>query len=256
MALRTLQAVVADSYNKESTDPMLAGDLIGYSGDTALGTTVNPPCVVRADRFVTRWQTRASIIGVVSDDALGTNPAGETPYMINNDPAGSNFVNGSVFQSYTAGFYVGVKRAIGDFKDESIDVVTNLTAGVPVYGQRGVSVYTTPSTKFITDRMGLVYASSATADAAGWYSQVLGGTTTLPQPGDILTVGSSNQAASVGNTNYTGTPLAPTNVSATNLTNNRGLLISAGSQSFTTVPYIGRVDYYDSGAGLLYYTLI
>jgi hypothetical protein len=160
--------------------------------------------------------------------------------MINNDPAGSNFVNASTgaFQSYVAGYYVGVKRAISDFKDESIDVVTNLTAGIPTYPERGVSVYTTPSSQFITDRFALLTASSATADAGAAWS---------PAPGDLVTWGATNgQAAST----------QPASASAaTSSTYNGGLLVKdAGNTSYSNP--IGRVDYYDSGAGLLYWTLI
>jgi len=257
MALRTLQAVVATNYSKLSTDPILAGDIVAFALSSN-GTTVNPACMFRADRYnsvsgvistpvsqtaITAAQ-RGLIVGVSADDALGTNPAGETPTMINNDPAGSNFVNGSTFQSYTAGFYVGVKRAIADFKDESVDVVTNLTAGIPTYSSRGVSVYTTPSTQFVTDRFALVTATS-TNDQANWT-----GTTALasaPSPGDLLTIGSSNGNATAAN------PYAGTVSPATSTSNNRGLLVSASTVS---VPIVGRVDFYDSGAGLLYWTLL
>jgi hypothetical protein len=255
MALRTLQSVVATNYSKLSTDPILAGDIVAFSGASS-ATTVNPACVLRADRYnsvgaysgpvqTISAALRALIVGVSADDALGTNPAGETPTMINNDPAGSNFVNGSTFQSYTAGFYVGVKRAIGDFKDESVDVVTNLTAGIPLYSSRGVSVYTTPSTQFVTDRFALVTAvTGASNDTTNW-----AGTTgsTSPAPGDLLAVGSSNGNATAAN------PYAGTVSPATSTSNNRGLLVSASTVS---VPVVGRVDFYDSGAGLLYWTLL
>jgi hypothetical protein len=180
--------------------------------------------------------------------------------MINNDPVGSNFVNGSIFQTYTCGFYSGLKRAIGDFKDESIDVVTNLTAGIPTYAQRGVSVYTTPSTQFVTDRFALVTAASASSDSNGWT-----GTTgsTSPTPGDLLSIGSSNGNGS-STVPYTGTQSAPTVTTCSASTNNKGLLVSAGSvgtiygsaTSIANIPIVGKVDYYDSGAGLLYWTLV
>lgn len=234
MALRALNSVVAANYNKLSAAPMLAGDIVMYDTSDA---TQNPTCVKRAVRSASNL-VRASVIGVCADDALGTNPVGETPTMINNDPAGSNFVNGAAFQSYTAGFYVGVKRAIGDFKDESIDVVTNLTLGVPTYAQRGVSVYTTPSSQFVTDRFALLTASSNVADAgAAW----------APVPGDLVTWGGTNsQAASTQ-------PVTPS--AATSSTYNGGLLVKDSGNTSNSNP-IGRVDYYDSGAGLLYWTLI
>ncbi len=262
MALRALNSVVAANYSKLSIDPVLAGDIVTFS-NSGNGTAVNPACVFRADRhnasaagFSGAVQTitnllRGLIVGVCADDAVGNNPAGETPTMINNDPAGSNFVNGSAFQSYTNGFYVGVKRAIADFKDESVDVVTNLTAGIPTYSSRGVSVYTTPSSQFVTDRFALLTAQNAGNDAASWT-----GTTgsTAPAPGDLLTVGSSNGTAVSVAAAYASTALQPTVTGATTATNNRGLLVSAST--LNAVPVIGRVDFYDSGAGLLYWTLI
>jgi hypothetical protein len=260
MALRALNSVVATNYAKLSTDPVLAGDFVVFSSNSN-ATSVNPAGVFRADRYnsvsgvistpvsqtAISAAQRGFLVGVSADDAVGTNPAGETPTMINNDPAGSNFLNGSVFQSYTAGFYVGAKRAISDFKDESVDVVTNLTAGIPLYSQRGVSVYTTPSSQFVTDRFVLTTAQTGNSNDTGSWTGTTG--STAPAPGDLLTIGSSNGNATVASP-YAGT-VAPTSASAT--TNNRGLLVSASTVS---VPIVGRVDFYDSGAGLLYWTLL
>lgn len=260
MALRTLQAVVANNYYNLTMDPVLAGDIVAFNL-SATSLAINPACVSRAARINANASPttdppgvgfRGQVVGVCGDDALGVNPAGETPYMINNDPAGSNFVNGSAFQSYAAGFYLGPKRAIGDFKDESISVITNLTQQIPVYDGRPVTVYTTPSTQFVTDRFALLTAQSNTIDAVNWTGST-GGTT--PQPGDLLTVGSNNS----GNNLNTGYPAAPTSSTATTGTNNAGLLVSYGSSltGFSTyVPIVGQVNYFDSGAGLLYWTLL
>jgi len=261
MALRTLNSVVAANYAKLSSDPVLAGDIVTFNLSSN-STSVNPSSVCRAARnngtsastsiVPSIVASRGQIVGVCADDALGTNPSGETPTMINNDPAGSNFLNGSTFQSFTAGFYVGAKRAISDFKDESIDVVTNLTAGIPTYSQRGVSVYSTPSSQFVTDRFALLTAAASNVDNANWTNTV--GTSGAPQPGDLLTVGGNqgtNGLTASANSNY---PTAPTATNASASTNNAGLLVSAGA--LTTVPIVGRVDYYDSGAGLLYWTLL
>jgi len=232
MALRALNSVVAANYNKLSSDPILAGDILAYR---ITDTNLNPPVVMRASRNSSLSgaqnalggtnNTRAYIVGVAADDALGTNPNGESPTMINNDPAGSNFVNASTgaFQSYTAGFYVGAKRAIGDFKDEGISVVTNLTASIPTYEQRGVSVYTTPSSQFVTDRFQLKSTSGVNADA---------GSAWTPTQGDLVTV-----SADAVNGTLSGT------------------LVKLSTPG-TDGPAIGRVDYYDSGAGLLYWTLL
>jgi hypothetical protein len=48
--------------------------------------------------------------------------------------------------------------------------------------------------------------------------------------------------------------LTPTVTQAAAGSNNRGLLVSASTAN--AVPIVGRVDFYDSGAGLLYWTLI
>lgn len=265
MALRALNSVVAANYSKQSSDPVLAGDIVAFNYGSANNAGVNPALVARACRGNTNNTAstapvgvflRGQIIGVCADDAVGTNPAGETPTMINNDPAGSNFVNGSTFQSYTAGFYVGVKRAITDFKDESIDVVTNLTAGIPTYSQRGVTVYNTPGSQFVTDRFGLLTATASNAgtDTASWAGST---GSTSPSSGDLLTVGANNATAN----SYASTPTAPTVTTATTSTNNAGLLVSVGVYTAAAavsnyIPIVGRVDYYDSGAGLLYWTLL
>ena len=273
MALRTLQAVVANNFYNLTADPVLAGDIVAFNiNATAGGALVNPACVARAARINSASGsavsytsdppgvvTRGQIVGVCGDDALGINPSGETPFMINNDPAGSNFVNGNVFQTYTAGFYVGPKRAIGDFKDESIAIVSNLTQQIPIYDGRPVTVYTTPSTQFVTDRFANLTAQNMTVDAANWTGST---GSTVPSPGDLLTVGANQSSAATANVNAnlnTNYPAAPTFTSATNGTNNAGLLVSVGSLSAgigTAVPVVGRVDYYDSGAGLLYWTLL
>jgi hypothetical protein len=262
MALRTLQAVVATNYSKLSTDPILAGDIVAFNAGNTNAPGVNPAPVARATTKASNTTgpitiaNRGQVLGVAADDALGTNPAGETPTMINNDPAGSNFVNGSTFQSYTAGFYVGAKRAIADLKDESVDVVTNLTAGIPTYSSRGVTVYTTPSTQFVSDRFALLSTNVTlgSADTSTWYN-ITTAQVAAPQAGDLLTVGCNNAT----NNSYASSPSAPTATGATVSTNNAGLLVSACSSAATLgtgVVIVGRVDFYDSGAGLLYWTLL
>lgn len=260
MALRALNSVIAANYAKQSSDPVLAGDIVAINYGSSNAPGVNPALVARASSLAADTtgpvgvKYRAQIVGVAADDALGTNPAGETPSMINNDPAGSNFINGSTFQSYTAGFYVGVKRAISDFKDESIDLVTNLTAGIPTYSQRGVTVYNTPGSQFVTDRFLYNISVNSTfgnADQTTWYN--MGTQNGNPQPGDILSVGRNNATAN----SYASVPTSNTAASAS--TNNAGYLVSACSSNATqsaAAPIVGRVDFYDSGAGLLYWTLL
>jgi len=97
----------------------------------------------------------------------------------------------------------------------------------------------------------LLTAQNAGNDQTNWT-----GTTgsTAPAPGDLLTVGASNGNATSVATGYTNTPVQPTVTTAASTTNNRGLLVSAATAN--AVPIVGRVDFYDSGAGLLYWTLI
>jgi hypothetical protein len=229
MALRALNSVVAANYNKQTADPVLAGDLVTLISSATVNT--NPACIKRAVRNTET--VRYMILGVCADDSLGQNPNGETPTMINNDPVGSNFVNGNNFQTYTNGFYVGVKRAISDYKDEGISVVTNLTQGVPTFEQRTITVYTTPSSQFVTDRFALLTGGASSDSALATFNA-----------GDPLTVGYNN-----GST----VPVQPTVTTAGTGTNNAGLLIKWDG---TNGPCVGRVDYYDSGAGLLYWTLV
>lgn len=240
MALRALNSVVAANYNKLSADPVLAGDIVAFSS-TSGSSGQNPGCVARAVRSASGL-VRGYALGVCADDALGTNPYGEVPTMINNDAVGSNFVNGSTFQSYTTGFYVGAKRAIGDFKDESVDVVTNLTAGVPTLSMRGVTVYTTPSSQFVTDRFALAIANASTTDQGGAWT---------PATGDLVTWGSANaQTPSSANVSQT-----PNTAAYSASSYNAGLLVKDASDTTKSNP-VGRVDFYDSGAGLLYWTLL
>lgn len=210
MALRALNTVVVANYNKLVADSVLAGDLVGLSGTTG-ATSVNPVCVSRVTRDAST--VRASVWGVAGDDGSTT----ETPTMISNDPVGSNFLNNG-FLTYTNGFYVGAKRTIGEFRDESISTVTNLTESPLTVSRRGMSVHVTPGSQFITDRFALLSTSSTTADAgAAW----------APAPGDVMTVGASGSA---------------------------GRLVRLASAAHG--PAVGRVDFYDAGAGLLYWTLL
>jgi hypothetical protein len=142
--------------------------------------------------------------------------------MILADPVGSSYTdsNGALV-SNNNGFYVVSKRAIGDFLAENVNGVTNPTSGSSGYEgpRRGVGVFNTPGAQFITDRFSL----TGVTDAAG----TDGGSAWSPAPGDLLTI-----AAATGN---------------------------AGKLVKLTTPgthglIVGRVDSYDSAAGLLYFT--
>ena len=170
-----------------------------------------------ATGFTTLAQQLGKFVGFSADDTART---GNT--MILADPVGSSYTDASgVLQANNNGFYVVSKRAIGDFLAENVNGVTNPTAGSSGYEgpRRGVGVFNTPGAQFITDRFAAVASTSVTQDgvAAGW----------TPAAGDLLTVaGSLANAGKVVKLNTVGTD---------------GVIV-------------GRVDSYDSAAGLLYFT--
>ena len=126
-----------------------------------------------------------------------------------------------LFRSNNNGFYVVSKRAIGDFLAENVNGVTNPTAGSSGYEgpRRGVGVFNTPGAQFITDRFSSTASTSVTLDGAagGW----------TPAVGDLLTVAGGSA--------------------------NAGKLCKLGTVGTDGV-IVGRVDNYDSAAGLLYFT--
>lgn len=170
-----------------------------------------------ATGFTTINQQLGRFVGFSADDTART---GNT--MILADPVGSSYTdsNGALV-SNNNGFYVVSKRAIGDFLAENVNGVTNPTSGSSGYEgpRRGVGVFNTPGAQFITDRFSLTNVSSA--------AQADGGSAWSPAPGDLLTV-----AAASGNAGK----LVKLNTPGTD-----GLIV-------------GRVDSYDSAAGLLYFT--
>ena len=170
-----------------------------------------------ATGFTTLAQQLGKFVGFSADDTART---GNT--MILADPVGSSYTDASgVLQANNNGFYVVSKRAIGDFLAENVNGVTNPTAGSSGYEgpRRGVGVFNTPGAQFITDRFASVASTNITTDgvAAGW----------TPAAGDLLTVaGGVANAGKIVKLNTVGTD---------------GVII-------------GRVDSYDSAAGLLYFT--
>ena len=156
-------------------------------------------------------------VGFSSDDTART---GNT--MIIADPVGSSYTDASGnFQANNNGYYTVSKRAIGDFLAENVNTVTNPTAGSSGYEgpRRGVGVFNSPGAQFITDRFSSVASTSITLDGAagGW----------TPAVGDLLTV-----AGAVANA---------------------GKLAKLGTVGTDGV-IVGRVDSYDSAAGLIYFT--
>jgi hypothetical protein len=170
-----------------------------------------------ATGFTTLQQQLGKFVGFSADDTART---GNT--MILADPVGSSYTDASgVLQANNNGFYVVSKRAIGDFLAENVNGVTNPTAGSSGYEgpRRGVGVFNTPGAQFITDRFSLTNVSStAVAD---------GGSAWSPAPGDLLTI-----AAASGNA---------------------GKLVKLDEVGVDGL-IVGRVDSYDSAAGLLYFT--
>ena len=167
--------------------------------------------------FSTLQQQLGRFVGFSADDTART---GNT--MILADPVGSSYTDSNgVLQANNNGFYVVSKRAIGDFLAENVNGVTNPTAGSSGYEgpRRGVGVFNTPGAQFITDRFSSVASTSLTLDGAagGW----------TPAVGDLLTVASSSA--------------------------NAGKLAKLGTVGTDGV-IVGRVDAYDSAAGLLYFT--
>ena len=167
--------------------------------------------------FSTLQQQLGRFVGFSADDTART---GNT--MILADPVGSSYTDSNgVLQANNNGFYVVSKRAIGDFLAENVNGVTNPTAGSSGYEgpRRGVGVFNTPGAQFITDRFSSVASTSVTLDGAagGW----------TPAVGDLLTVASSSA--------------------------NAGKLAKLGTVGTDGV-IVGRVDSYDSAAGLLYFT--
>jgi len=167
--------------------------------------------------FSTLQQQLGRFVGFSADDTART---GNT--MILADPVGASYTDSNgVLQANNNGFYVVSKRAIGDFLAENVNGVTNPTAGSSGYEgpRRGVGVFNTPGAQFITDRFSSVASTSVFQDGAagGW----------TPAVGDLLTVAASSA--------------------------NAGKLAKLGTVGTDGV-IVGRVDSYDSAAGLLYFT--
>jgi hypothetical protein len=170
-----------------------------------------------ATGFTTTAQQLGRFVGFSADDTART---GNT--MILADPVGSSYTDSTgALVANNNGFYVVSKRAIGDFLAENVNGVTNPTAGSSGYEgpRRGVGVFNTPGAQFITDRFSLTNVSST--------SILDGGSAWSPAPGDLLTI-----AAASGNA---------------------GKLVKLDEVGVDGL-IVGRVDSYDSAAGLLYFT--
>jgi hypothetical protein len=170
-----------------------------------------------ATGFTTINQQLGRFVGFSADD---TARSGNT--MILADPVGSSYTDSNgALQANNNGFYVVSKRAIGDFLAENVNGVTNPTAGSSGYEgpRRGVGVFNTPGAQFVTDRFYLTGASNA--------AQTDGGSAWSPAPGDLMTIAA--------------------------VSGNAGKLVKLSTPG-TDGLVVGRVDSYDSAAGLLYFT--
>ena len=214
MAIRALNSVIVANYNTAATASWQAGAclMINASG-----------LVQKADRgdtlFDTLVEQTGRFVGFSSDD---TARSGNT--MILADPVGSNYIDtNGVFQSANNGFYVAAKRAVGDFQSEIVNGVTNLSAQSSGYEgpRRGVGVYNTPGSQFVTDQYVEDLTTTVSAD---------GGSYTTFAPGDLLVPGASGNA---------------------------GKLVKLDASAYGTDGIVvGRVDSFDSAAGILYFTQI
>ena len=158
--------------------------------------------------------------GFVGFSADDTARSGNT--MILADPVGASYVDANgVLQANNNGFYVVSKRSIGDFQAENVNGLTNPTAGSSGYEgpRRGVGVFNSPGAQFITDR----FSTAATTSTA----LLDGGSAWTPAPGDLLTIAA--------------------------VSGNAGKLVKLDEVGVDGL-IVGRVDSYDSAAGLLYFT--
>jgi len=189
------------------------------AGDALMiGTDGNVAAAYRAaGAFDTVAEQLGRFVGFSADDTART---GNT--MILADPVGSSYTDTSGnFVANNNGFYVVSKRAIGDFLAENVNGVTNPTAGSSGYEgpRRGVGVFNTPGGQFVTDRWSGTASSTVSADGGTW----------VPAIGDLLTVAAASGSA--------------------------GKLVQLDPGAVGTDGIIvGRVDSYDSAAGLIYFT--
>ena len=188
------------------------------AGDALMiGTDGNVSAAYRnVATFDTVAEQRGRFVGFSADDTART---GNT--MILADPVGSSYTDSSGnFVANNNGFYVVSKRAIGDFLAENVNGVTNPTAGSSGYEgpRRGVGVFNTPGAQFVTDRWSGVASTSLTADGGTWN----------PAIGDLLTIAAASGSA--------------------------GKLVQLDPGATGDGIVVGRVDSYDSAAGLLYFT--
>lgn len=225
MAIRPLFELIQSNFEMAASVTCLAGDALVRNPYTGLCVVADRALAETAFNGTTTFPHDAGFfVGFAADDHART---GAT--MILPDPVGSTVVSsdGSTFTASNNGFYAVAKRALGDFMDELVTNVSDPTSGSTGFQgpRRGIGVFTSPSGQFVTDRFtAAAKTSTATADQDAAVTFL---------PGDYLTFGSASGATA----------------------SNVGKLIQVdrGQEAVDGV-IIGRVDKYDSSAGLLYFT--
>lgn len=180
MAIKLIQSSVVANFEVTASNKFHAGD--GLVLDTTnQGLTVKLPAASNG------LVTAPLFAGFALGDHYST---GNT--FAQADPVGSTVVSadGSTFTSYANGFFVGAKRAIGDFQDETNAVVTNLTDTTPT-SRRGIGTVRAPGSQFISDRY--VTDASMTAGDSLYVVCATGETTNL----GLLTRTSTNNGTAL-----------------------------------------------------------
>jgi len=169
MALRLLQNSIVANYDVSPNAKFYQGDALTFDISSPAGATGLQPVQQIGGPDTAPALSLGTLAGFSTSDH---NITGNT--LIQNDPVGSTIVsaNGSLFTSYANGFYVGATRRIGDFQDESVAVVTNLT-DVSATGNaspvRGVGVVRAHGSQIVTDRYDLTVAASSYTNGAPLY---------------------------------------------------------------------------------------
>jgi hypothetical protein len=152
MAIRLLQTGIIANYETTASNTFYAGD--GLILDTSNANAV------RVAAASNNAVTQELFAGFATSDH---NTTGNT--IIQADPVGSSTVSadGSTFTSYANGWYVGAARRIGDYQNESVNVVTNLTDSSPT-PRRGVGCVKQDGSQFLTDRFVTLTTTTAGTD--------------------------------------------------------------------------------------------
>jgi hypothetical protein len=153
MAVRELFSVIKSNISVATGSGILAGMAIARDTTTGLGVVANRAADTDPQAYV----------GIAADDASRTGVTG-----IYVDPVGATALVDGVFTADNNGLYAGTKRALGDYYDETVSNVTNLTAGsTGAQGpMRPLGYFSTPSAQFATDQFVIKGITVACADSA------------------------------------------------------------------------------------------